>query len=776
LSKSSVILFTAALAALFLPHSASAQTAANISVVQGNGQLACDGCANTALLHFDPLVVKVTDASGNPVPNATVTWTVVSSTGSFAGTFANQTTVTGSSTSSSAVLCSAYDNNPGAVQANGLACNKFFEGSAATPALGPIYTTVSASIANGQAVTLYLTQSPLLNPTVVDTNYIYAQLSPTSTIPVGTTVSGPVNSVYPNGSIAVVAQTISGTKIPNISVRLVPQTPNQGGASISCQTSGTDADPGSVLTDNTGTALCVPVFGSTPGSSAQQFQILVGGVPSLQDYSNASSYNQGLGYPAGQFSFSPFYATATPITPGSLTLVSGNSQTAQAGSAVANPLVVTVADTNGNALPGVTVTWSVSPANAATLTPATSTSGSNGQAQTTVTLASSANGTVTVTASVSGLTTTVPFTITAMQPLPTITGLSIVSGNNQSAQTGAAFAAPLVVQVAPVTANVTIQFSISGGSGVLSASSAVTQSNGQASIGVTAGSTAGPLTVVASVATFSQTFSLTVTPPAPPVSATSFLNGAGFFSTSATSNNQTALSPCGIGTLVVGSSLVSLPITPNMYAAPLQQTNGITITFPSAAGTSAATLLNVSTPSTGLQLITFQVPCDATPSFASVVVTINGTSVTVPGVAVRPGAPGIFELVSSDGVRRAVAVRANGTYVGPQNPAQPGEFVTIYVTGVGPVIPALATGQLPVAGVNIVPADSGQVVVGLDGNGVGAVTVTASPDLIGVYLVTFQIPSNTSTTAADHVLAVGVTAEGNPTQYQQPGGSKLYVQ
>ncbi|HEY7391051.1 MAG TPA: hypothetical protein VH640_21215, partial [Bryobacteraceae bacterium] len=269
---------------------------------------------------------------------------------------------------------------------------------------------------------------------------------------------------------------------------------------------------------------------------------------------------------------------------------------------------------------------------------------------------------------------------------------------------------------------------------------------------------------------------LTVTNPPPPISATSFLNGAGFFSTSTTSNNQTALSPCGVGTLVVGSPLSSaaFPATPNMYATPLGQTNGIGIVFPSAAGTSSAPILNIATAGTGQQLITFQVPCDATPSFANVTVTINGSNVTVPGVAVRPGAPGIFESVSSDGVRRAVAVRANGSFVSPQNPVQPGEFITIYVTGVGPTVPSLATGQLPVAGVNVVPAEAGQVVVGLDGSGIGPVTVTASPELIGVYQVNFQVPANT--TAGDHILAIGVTAQSNPTQFQQPGGSKLLVQ
>jgi adhesin/invasin len=788
LSKSKVFLFTAALSVLFIPRAAPAQTAANISVVSGNGQLTCDGCPNTALPFFDPLVVKVTDASGNPVSNAQVSWSVAPPTIITSGAAAaigtlvgGATTTTGTATGSSAVICNVYNST--AAEASGYSCNAYVEAQAASVQIGPIATVVTASIPNGNSVTFYLTQSPPLDANVVDTVYINAQLSPSSTIQPEATISGPVGSVYSGGSISVVVATLGGFPIPNVSVRFIPQSATQGGASVTCQTpSGSDADPGSVLTGTNGTANCVPVFGPTPSSTPENFDILVGGVLALQNPNNVNSYNGGLGSPAGDFSFGPFRATATAVTPGSITYVSGN-QTALAGTAVANPLVAQVNDTNGNPLQGAIVTWTVSPSTAAIVSPASGATGSNGQAQTTVTLASSASGTVTVTASVAGLTTTVPFTITATQPLPAITGLSIVSGNNnQSAQEGAAFAQPLVVQVLPATvgARATVNFALGSGSipAVLSASSAQTTSNGQASIGVTAGATAGTITVIASVAGATNvtpvTFNLTVTTPPPPISSTSFLNGAGFFPTSG--GQQTALSPCGVGTLVVGSQLAStaFPATPNMYATPLGQTNGIAIVFPTAAGTSSAPILNITTASTGQQLITFQVPCEVTPSSATVTVTINGSNVTIPGVTVDPGAPGIFETISSDGVRRAVAVRANGTFVSPQNPAQPGEFITIYVTGVGPVIPMLATAQLPVSGVNVVPAVPGQVIVGLDSSGVGAVTVTASPELIGVYQVTFQVPANT--TAGDHILAVGVTAEGNPTQFQQPGGSKLFVQ
>ena len=50
--------------------------------------------------------------------------------------------------------------------------------------------------------------------------------------------------------------------------------------------------------------------------------------------------------------------TPTPVA-GSLTLASGDAQTGTVGAALGTPLVVTVKDTNGSAMSGQAVTWSV---------------------------------------------------------------------------------------------------------------------------------------------------------------------------------------------------------------------------------------------------------------------------------------------------------------------------------------------------------------------------------------------------------------------------------
>jgi hypothetical protein len=99
-----------------------------------------------------------------------------------------------------------------------------------------------------------------------------------------------------------------------------------------------------------------------------------------------------------------------------------------------------------------------------------------------------------------------------------LTGLQIVSGNNQTALENATFGLPLVVQVnasnGQAAANVNVQFSVTGPAS-LSSSSVPTDSNGRAQSRFRPPPRAGTVTVTATVSSFTQTFSLTVLPPAP---------------------------------------------------------------------------------------------------------------------------------------------------------------------------------------------------------------------------------------------------------------------
>ncbi len=71
--------FAAFILGVLCSHTAAAQTAANITVVAGNGQVICETCVSPRF--FQNLLVKVTDANGQPIRNKTVTWTLISTQG-----------------------------------------------------------------------------------------------------------------------------------------------------------------------------------------------------------------------------------------------------------------------------------------------------------------------------------------------------------------------------------------------------------------------------------------------------------------------------------------------------------------------------------------------------------------------------------------------------------------------------------------------------------------------------------------------------------------------
>ena len=174
----------------------------------------------------------------------------------------------------------------------------------------------------------------------------------------------------------------------------------------------------------------------------------------------------------------------------------------------------------------------------------------------------------------------------------------------------------------------------------------------------------------------------------------------------------------------------------------------------------------------GVEQVTFQVPCD-TPVSSSAPVTVNvgGGSATV-NMPVQAANPGILETVMSDNARRAVAVRPDGTFVTLQNPARRGEVVRVFVTGLGATTPSVGTGSLPVPGADALVA--GQVIVGVNNAGARVVTSRLAPNLIGVAEVAFQVPSD-APAGNDVVLSVAVNAPSD-SQTRFSNGSKLPIQ
>ena len=414
----------------------------------------------------------------------------------------------------------------------------------------------------------------------------------------------------------------------------------------------------------------------------------------------------------------------------SLQKISGDGQSAVAGTNFAAPLVVQV---NGNNSPITNYPVQFSVSGPAILSANSAVTNNSGQAQITVT-AGNATGTATVTASVvGGFSQT--FTLTVLPIGPTPTGIAIVSGNPQSAAINTNFPAPLIVQVnsgsGPV-GNYTVTFSSSGPVS-LSANSGLTNSAGQTSVTVTAGSVTGPASVTASIPGYSVAFSLTVGPAIP---VSSFANAA--------SGQVGFISPCGLATITAAA------LDPNgaagLFPAPVfgplpTSMNGISVDFNNTfAPIFSATLVN------GQPQLMVQVPCEVKPA-ASVPVTVNvGAGSATVNVQVLAAAPGIFQIPYSDSAPRAVALRSDGSFVTLSNPARRGETVRVYVTGLGPTVPSVGTGQVDNPGADLIGADAqatGTVIVGMSGS--GGVTVTSArlgANMIGVFEVAFLVPND----------------------------------
>lgn len=766
----------AALLGLACAPLASAQS---ISVYSGNGQLICDQCAtlntipgvsSVLLSQFGALSVKVTDNSGSPVPNASVIWSVASG-GQYLQSNATTTTVTDS---------------------NGLSHNTFL----ALPqnsSLGPVQSQITATLTNNNGVTFTLTQTA---PDAFGNQHILVDAfsDPAGTVPALQTIfSGPAGSSGTAFTIGVLSTgTATGVSVAQplagVSIRLINFVTTNGAtapAEVTCA-QGSGADPGSVVTDSTGYATCTPIFS---GAGSGTFAILIGGeVLTTASYSDGTPVPQqppftGVLPTTDSSAPQPFWAAysylngfynlqVTAAQVGSVQAVSGNNQQANSGTALASPLVGAVTTTGGSPIADLAVTWTVSPAGAAILSTYIGTTDANGQVRTNVSLAATASGTVKVALAAGGQSFN--FTITAIQPTH-LSGITKLSGDTQTAIEGAPFTNPLVVQVnvsGGTSAGQTVTWAVSPASdATLSAFSTATDSNGHAQITATAGATAGAVTVTATAGSYTVSFSLTVSPPGPSLTANGFLNGADF--------QVGSISPCSIATIIapgIAPGISGVVLGYNIVGYLNYTVANVTVTVAGAQ----SPIYNVANLSNGQQQVTFQVPCTVTPgSSVPVTVAVGSGSATI-NVKVLPASPGVFQEQSTVSVPGwpaplplAVIVKRDGTLVSPTNPARVGETVIAYVTGLGPANPAVATNSLPAFGVT--SSVAGTVIVGVNNAGVPVTFAQLSQDLIGVYLVAFTAPSLPSGSNGNLVFSIGLVPAGSTSVYYS-NPAAIYIQ
>ena len=677
-------------------------TTNSLTIVSGQGQILPGG--DSTVVTNTPLVVQVTDPSGAPVSGVNVTFVVAQGPGTVFEEGGG-----GSSLSST-------------TDSDGMASINF----SSQPVLDTVdaftQTQVVASAPGTNTVSFYLT-AVLQQTFGPEFNVRQEQPAP------GAVLTGQAGQVL-SGALQIDVASITSIGIPNISVIL-----DDGGVDPTRFASATCNNPNGagVVSNSSGTITCDIQLGPVVGTV--NVHAVVG----------------------DEVALSPFTINVKAGPAGVVNIVQGNNQSGLPGQILPNALKIQVTDSAGNILAGQPVQWQAVPSGSITLTNVAKVTDSNGDATATATLPSTP-GTYQVQA-VAG-TAMATFSLSAVVPSA---GIVSVSGNNQTAVVNTAFGAPLVVQVVDANGNgvqgVQVNFQVTAGAATLGSASATTVANGQASTTVQAGATPGAITVTATSASFTATFNLTARLPGPTNLA--IVNGASF-------DKTTGISPGGIA-IITGTGIlpgVQGLVTANNIVGPLPTmlpaTNGASVAF----GTSLipAPIYYVMNEN-GTEQVAIQVPFEIPPGPVTITVTAAGGGSSPLIAIVEPFAPGVFTTTSTGSQPLAVAVRPDGSFVSANNPAQQGENITVYVTGLGAVTPAAATGDAGVQGeMQNVQAS---MIIGLNNSGVPLVSAVYAPGMVGVYAITLTVPSGT-TAGPSQPLGVIVFDSQNNAYFAQP--------
>ena len=678
---------------------------AKMAIVSGQGQIIAPETSTAEGLPYAPLTVAVTNISGGPASGVPVVFTIAPS-------------ATASGTGS---LQPAAGFVPSAAAGGGLSINTNAQGLASinflttVPPAGLDYSqTAITAKAGANSVTFYETTFPsagddALSPKI---NFNTPSSNTILTGPAGSTLTGAM-------SFSATIVDASGIPIPNVSVHTCVPSENGsvgGVTQATCIAPAANSVPFGACVDTTGQGVLSDAHGNITCN------VLLNGVVGNGEI--GAQYGNAVQTHA-------FTLIITPGPPMVFVVVQGNNQTGKPGQQLPLALRVQLQDAFGNVLPDTPVSWTVSSSGvAATLQQTSSATDGSGSASTLVTLGQTAG---TVVIQVAAGSASASFSLTVVDPAA---GIQQVSGNNQVALVGAAFAAPLVVKVVDTNGNIVsgapVTFTISSGSATLGSSSANTDTTGQASTTVTAGSNAGSIVVVASAGgSFTTTFNLTAQLPGP--QNILFVNGA-FFQVQPGCQPPGCVAPGEIVTVQgtgfasgvqgVVSGLSILGPLPTSLA-------GVSITFNGVA----APIFYVANVN-GVQSLTIQVPFETAVGNTTVVLNGAGGGSGSFNIQTQLYAPGVFTSTYGNQTI-AVAVRSNGTYASPINPVQPGETIYVFVDGLGQTSPAAAT-NTPGSG-QLVTAT---VVTGLNNKGVPHTTVDYAPGLVGVYIIAVQVPEN----------------------------------
>jgi uncharacterized protein (TIGR03437 family) len=164
---------------------------------------------------------------------------------------------------------------------------------------------------------------------------------------------------------------------------------------------------------------------------------------------------------------------------------------------------------------------------------------------------------------------------------------------------------------------------------------------------------------------------------------------------------------------------------------------------------------------------------------ANIQVTNNGVQSNVVQMYVTDAAPGLFSQGQSGIGIAAAEHAATGALITASSPAVAGEYISLYLTGLGPVYPTVSDGVLgPSSPLSIADvSNAGSLSVYFDDFNSGSFgnqgTVNfagLAPGLAGLYQINVQVPS-TGLTSGDEINLEIVTDAADVDQVYVPYGS-----
>lgn len=337
-----------------------------------------------------------------------------------------------------------------------------------------------------------------------------------------------------------------------------------------------------------------------------------------------------------------------------LLVTGGDNQSGPPNTSAGTPIEVQLTNGGGIGLPDVNIDWTVLSGDAVLAAGTTITNGS-GYSQVNFDFGSTP-GPIQIQASAAGFGLTV---ITNHNVVTTTPTLNVASGNNQTAAPSTAFTNPLVVlaQNSGIPANgLTINWTVTSGDATLSAASSVTDSAGNASIGVNAGTTLGPVVITAARAddaSITASFTLNINTVAPAL-ALARISGNGqsaFINTAFASpllvnatNNGVADSGITINWVLASGSAVLSSGTSITDAA---GDANITLTAGATVGPISITATRADEPAA---TVTFSLAGSPTPNSTLTIVSGDGQSGVIGSTANSP-----LVVVLRDGFGNAIA-------------------------------------------------------------------------------------------------------------------------